>query len=155
MEKVIEGFSVNNQLLTGLSFYGEIGTLVSVVRKDNRDLAVMKNNEGEYVTREAVIDTSISLTSNGPVVRGMLFVGESESQLYDEDIRLIENGFPEAIGEGSIDVDFIFQGANNSVYVGEDGFIRHLQDCKYRHDELPLTYAIQMMPYEQEVSKGL
>lgn len=155
MEKIINGFSVDENLTTGTNFYGELGTLVGVIEFDGNNVAIIKNQEEQYTYRDTVIDTSVEMTKKGPVVSERIFVGMTEKQLDDRSIELISEGNLNLIGNGEVNVDLGLQQSQNSVFVAEDGLLGYLRTCKNMHPELPLTYAIKMIPYENEVSKSM
>lgn len=160
MEKIINGYSVDENLLTGTEFYGEIGTLIDIVRFEDNNVAVIKNEQGQYTYRDTVIDVSVSMTQNGPVVYEQIYMGQKEKTLDDKLIEIINNsleksGSLDLLGNGIVNIDLGLQQSANSVFIAEESLLNHLKMCKNRYPELPLNYAIKMLPYEKNSHKTI
>ncbi len=160
MEKMINGSSVDENLFTGEKSYGELGCLIGVVDLYGNNIAVIRNKEGQYIYRDAVIDASVQIAKNGPVVYERIFLGKTEKQLDAPLLDSINNSLTKAknlelFGNGEVNVDLALQQSDNTVFVAEDEFLSYLKMCKNKQPELPLVFAIDAMPYEKTSLKTM
>lgn len=160
MAKNINGYSVNEQLVTGLEYYGSLGDLLGVVDYNDANIAFIKTEDGEYVYRDAVIDTSVMMTKKGPSVSERIILGTTEEKVDEHTINeinesLSKNGNLDFLGNGEINVDLGLQQSDNAVFVTDDEFLAHLKVCKSMNPDLPLRYAVKTIPYEKASSKTM
>ena len=155
MEKIIKGYSVDENLVTGMEYYGELGELISVIDYERNNIAVIKNHEGLFTARDTVIDVSASMSKSGPIVTEQIYVSSNERQLDDNIINAIRNGSLDSLGMSQVNIELGLEQSSNCVYVAEEELLDHLRNCKRIYPELPLDFAMRMMPFEKSSSKSL
>lgn len=160
MGKTINAFSIDENMFTGAQHYGSLGDLLGIVDYDGNNIAFIKNQEEEYVYRDAVIDTSVMMTRKGPSVSERIILGTTEEKADEHTVNQIneslsKSGNLDFLGNGEINVDLGLQQSDNAVFVADDEFLAHLKVCKSMHPDLPLSYAVETMPYEKVSGKTI
>lgn len=160
MEIIINGYSVDENLITGAEFYGELGSLIGVVDFAGNYMAIIRDKQGQYNYRDTVIDTSVLMTNKGPNVSERIYMGSTEKMLDDKTMEAINNslastGKLEIVGNGEVNIELGLQQSDNSVFVADDEVLKHFKMCKNMHPELPLNFAINVIPYEKTSPKAL
>lgn len=158
MEKNISGYSVDENLTTGAEFYGSLGRLIGVVEFEDGNVTFIINKQGEYVCRETIIDVSVSMTKKGPSVSEKIFMSSIEKQLDKKEISLLHDsifktGNLDLLGNGVVDIKLGLQQLDNSIFVPDEELFNYFKNCKEMYPELPLNYAIKMIPYEKTTPK--
>ncbi|MBR6073405.1 MAG: hypothetical protein IKP76_03700 [Bacilli bacterium] len=155
MEKrPINGYSVNNELISGSEFYGEIGTLLGVIEKDEKLYAIIEDKNGRLFSKNVVIETNVVMTKNGPAVTETVYAGEKNIPIPESTEDYIRDGIAkynnlDFLYEGEVNIDLALA-QNDSFFVGEDNFIDYLSDLKKRNPATPLLDSLKEYPYEQE-----
>ena len=161
MERRITGFSVDENLISGKEFYGDLGNLMGVIDTgDNKYISVIKKDNNQYCYRDTVIDASVSMSKNGPVVHESVYLGSSEKSFDTRLLDKIEEYYSkfqnlDTFLNGEINIDNALESNQGSVFVAEDNVLQYFQKCKQQNPELPLVYASKIMLYQNDNAKSL
>lgn len=156
MEKrIITGDSVNEDLLTGLEFYGELGTLIGVVEKDGNYYAILEDNNGMMFSKNVVVETNVEMTKKGPSVTEVIYAGKTNMPISENMVDFIKEGLArhnnlEFLYDGEVNVELGLSQFGNSIFVGEDNFIEHLRNLKKAHPASRLHDTLRDNPYQIE-----
>lgn len=156
MEKrKITGDSVNEDLLTGLEFYGELGTLIGVVEKDGNYYAILEDNNGMMFSKNVVVETNVEMTKKGPSVTEVIYAGKTNMPISENMVDFIKEGLArhnnlEFLYDGEVNVELGLSQFGNSIFVGEDNFIEHLRNLKKAHPASRLHDTLRDNPYQIE-----
>lgn len=154
-KRVITGSSVNEELLTGTEFYGELGTLLGVVEKEGKYFAILEDSNGELVSKNVVIETNVEMTKKGPSVTEMLYAGKSNIPVPENVSDYIKEGLAkhnnlDFLFDGEVNVDLALAQFNNDIFVGEDNFIEYISDLKEKYPSSTLRDLLRNNPYMKD-----
>ena len=158
MEKrIIEAFSVNDNLLTGAEFYGELGTLIGVVEKERNYYAILEDSNGKLFSKNIVVDTSVEMTTRGPSVTEVIYAGKTNMPLSENISAFVKEGIEkfknlDFLYDGEVNVDLALSQKGNNFFVGEDDFIEHLRNLKKSHPASNLYDMLKENPYKNNSS---
>lgn len=162
MEKrKITGYSVNEQLITGEKFYGEIGNILGIIKYgDDGYFSIIEANDKNYFMKKTVIDASVSITKNGPNITEVIYLGESNipisEELADNINRSIEKyGNLDNMFDGEINAELALAQYDNSVFIANDDLIEKFRYLKEKSPEIPLCASIKIDTYDNSMNNTL
>lgn len=162
MEKrKITGYSVNEQLITGEKFYGEIGNILGIIKYgDDGYFSIIEANDKNYFMKKTVIDASVSITKNGPNITEVIYLGESNipisEELADNINRSIEKyGNLDNMFDGEINAELALAQYDNSVFIANDDLIEKFRYLKEKSPEVPLCASMKIDTYDNSINNTL
>ncbi len=150
----IKAFSVEviqkegtRQLSYGGTYYGPIGKLIgSVMDNENNCYLIFKKPNESYFMKQALIDTSVFISKNGPFISEAIIVEEYLKEVSREVLlNLLENG--------KFDVSLGLQQHNNAVFIAKEEVFEELKELKKQTPNDSLNTCLKMQSKEKTLVK--
>lgn len=148
------GYSVDETLFTGKEFYDSLGYLLGVIKDDDTYKAIMQDKEGNYFSKEMVIDLRSEMTPQGPKVSEKLYVGKSNYELSDIMTAAVlvsqtKHQNLSLLNKEEVNVDLGLKEYDNDVFVAEDEVLNYFKNLQKTYPSMELRTLVKFMPYKE------